>query len=131
MDPRSPRRPTYRVPRHTVDAVGIRPIDLVILDGVETVSGGEGPWVGRLAAQEPGLLLAGRNPVCTDAIATAVMGYDPMAAPGTGPFPGDNHLALAAELGLGTHDPKQIEVVGLPLAEARHPFGWEPRQRNT
>ena len=130
-DPRSPRRATYRVPRHAVDAVGIRPIDLVILDGVETVSGGEGPWVGRLTAQEPGLLLAGRNPVCTDAIATAVMGYDPMAASGTGPFPGDNHLALAAELGLGTHDPKQIEVVGLPLAEARHPFGWEPRQRNT
>jgi uncharacterized protein (DUF362 family) len=119
------------VPRHAVDAVGIRPIDLVILDGVETVSGGEGPWVGRLTAQEPGLLLAGRNPVCTDAIATAVMGYDPMARSGTGPFPGDNHLALAAELGLGTHDPEQIEVVGLSLQEARHPFGWEPRRRNT
>jgi uncharacterized protein (DUF362 family) len=131
VDPKSPRRPTYRVPRHIVDAVGIRPIDLVILDGVETVSGGEGPWLRDLAVQEPGLLLAGRNPVCTDAVATAVMGYDPTAAPGTGPFPGDNHLALAAGLGLGTNDPKQIEVVGLPLNEARHPFGWQPRQRNT
>src|SRR4051794_16859538 len=131
VDPQSPRRPTYRVPRHVVDAGGIRPIDLVILDGIESSSGGEGPWVGGLAVQEPGLLLAGRNPVCTDAIATAVMGYDPMAAPATGPFPGDNHLALAAGLGLGTNDPKQIEVVGLSLGEARHPFGWEPRQRNT
>lgn len=130
-DPDSPRRPTYRVPRHTVDAVGIRPIDLVILDGVETVSDGEGPWVKGLAVQEPGLLLAGRNPVCTDAVATAVMGYDPMAKPGTGPFPDDNHLALAAERGLGTHNPEQIEVLGLSLQEARHPFGWEPSARNT
>jgi len=129
--PGSPRRTSYRVPRHIVDAVGIRPIDLVILDGVETVSGGEGPWLKELAVQEPGLLLAGRNPVCTDAVATAVMGYDPMAAPGTGPFPGDNHLAMAAALGLGTHDPGRIEVLGLSLEQARHPFGWEPRARNT
>jgi uncharacterized protein (DUF362 family) len=130
IDPGSPRRPTYRVPRHIVDAVGIRPIDLVIIDGIETVSGGEGPWLKALVVQEPGLLLAGRNPVCTDAVATAVMGYDPMSAPGTGPFPGDNHLAMAASLGLGTNDPKEIEVVGLALDEARHPFGWEPPKRD-
>ena len=84
------------MPRHTVDSVGIRPIDLTIIDGIETVSGGEGPWIRELALQKPGLLLAGRNPVCTDAIATAVMGYDPMARAATGPFPGDNHLAMAA-----------------------------------
>jgi uncharacterized protein (DUF362 family) len=128
--PKSPRRTSYRVPRHTVDAVGIRPIDLAIIDGIETVSGGEGPWV-PLAAQKPGLLLAGRNPVCTDAIATVVMGYDPMAKAATGPFPGDNHLALAAALGLGTHDPKEIEVRGVALKDALHPFRWEPRERNT
>lgn len=128
--PDSPRTPPYRVPRHIVDAVGIRPIDLVILDAVETMSGGEGPWISGLEAQEPGLLIAGRNPVCTDAVAAAVMGYDPTAAPGTGPFPGDNHLALAAALGLGTNDPSKIEVVGLPLDQARHPFGWEPRERS-
>jgi len=131
LHPDSPRRPSYRVPRHIVDAASIRPIDLVIIDGIETMSGGEGPWIKGLAVQEPGLLLAGRNPVCTDAVATAAMGYDPMAAPGTGPFPGDNHLAMAAALGLGSNDPKAIEVVGLPLKEARHPFGWEPSGRNT
>jgi uncharacterized protein (DUF362 family) len=130
LDPKAPRRPTYRVPRHTVDSLGIRPIDLTIIDGIETCSGGEGPWVRGVALQAPGLFLAGRNPVCTDAIATAVMGYDPMAAAATGPFPGDNHLAMAAALGLGTHDPKQIEVLGLSLQEARHPFGWEPGERN-
>jgi uncharacterized protein (DUF362 family) len=131
LDPTSPRRPTFRVPRHTIDSLGIRPIDLTIIEGIETISGGEGPWVGEIALQTPGLLLAGRNPVCTDAIGTAVMGYDPMAAPATGPFPGDNHLAMGAALGLGTNDPKQIEVLGLPLKEALHPFRWEPRQRNT
>ncbi|WP_165074073.1 DUF362 domain-containing protein [Paludisphaera rhizosphaerae] len=130
LHPDSPRRPSYRVPRHLVDSVGIRPIDLVIIDGVESSSGGEGPWVGEgLKPQEPGLLMVGRNPVCTDSVATTVMGYDPMAAAGTGPFPGDNHLAMAAALGLGTNDVKQIEVVGLPIKEALHPYGWEPRQR--
>jgi uncharacterized protein (DUF362 family) len=130
VDPRSPRRPSYRVPRHTVDAVGIRPIDLAIIDGIETVSGGEGPWC-RLEAKKPGLLLAGRDPLCTDTIATAVMGYDPMAPAATGPFPGDNHLGIAAALGLGTNNPKDIEVVGLPLKEALYPFRWEPSVRNT
>jgi uncharacterized protein (DUF362 family) len=129
LDPKSPRRPPYRVPRNTVDVVGIRPIDLAIIDGIETVSGGEGPWV-ELAAQRPGLLLAGRNPVCTDAVATAVMGYDPLAKSATGPFPGDNHLALAASVGLGTNNPDEIEVVGVPLKEARHPFRWEPKTRD-
>ena len=58
------------------------------------------------------------------------MGYDPLAKAATGPFPGDNHLALAAELGLGTNDPKEIEVVGLSLEDARYPFRWEPAKRN-
>jgi len=129
VDPRSPRKPTYRVPRHTVDAVGIRPIDLAIIDGVETVSDGEGPWL-KLAPQKPDLLLVGRNAVCTDAVATAVMGYDPMAKAATGPFPGDNHLAMAAELGIGTNNVKEIEVVGLSVKEALHPFRWEPSERS-
>jgi len=129
LDATTPRRASYRVPRHTIDSLGIRPIDLAIIDGVETVSGGEGPWA-KLARQTAGVLLAGRNPVCTDAVATAVMGYDPAAKAGTGPFPGDNHLAMAFELGLGTLDLKEIEVVGVPLKEAAHPFRWEPAARN-
>jgi uncharacterized protein (DUF362 family) len=131
VDPKGPRRPSYRVPRHTVDALGIRPIRLTILDGIETNSGGEGPWNSDLGLQSPGLLLMGCNPVCTDAIGTAVMGYDPTAADATGPFVGTNHLALAASLGLGTHDPRRIEVVGLSIKEALHPYRWEPKERNT
>ena len=129
VDPASPRRQTYRVPRVTVDMVGIRPIDLAVIDGIESVSGGEGPWVQGLVLQQPKLLIAGRNAVCVDAIATACMGYAPGAAHGTGVFPGDNHLALAAQLGLGTHRPEEIDVRGLTVAEALHPFGWEPKRR--
>ena len=131
VDPNGPRVPSYRVPRHTVDAIRIRPIDFALIDGIETVSGGEGPWLPELAALQPHLLIAGRNPVCTDAIATVCMGYDPQAASASGPFPGDNHLALAAKRGLGTNDPKRIEVIGLTVAQARHPFKWEPKQRHT
>jgi uncharacterized protein (DUF362 family) len=130
LHPDSPRRTTYRVPRHTVDSIGIRPIDLAVIDGIETVSGGEGPWHQGLKYLKPDLLIAGRNAVCTDAVATAAMGYDPLAPAGTGVFPGDNHLAMAMALGLGTADPKQIEVLGLPLKQAVHPFGWEPARRH-
>jgi hypothetical protein len=42
----------------------------------------------------------------------------------------DGIETLAAALGLGTNDPSAIDVVGLPLKEARHPFRWEPRERN-
>jgi uncharacterized protein (DUF362 family) len=118
----TPRVPEWRVPRVTVDMIGIRPIDLAIIEGVETISGGEGPWVPSLKALQPGLLIAGRNAVCTDAVATAVMGHDPLARSGAKPFPGDNHLQLAAAVGIGTNDPARIEVRGVSVKEARFPF---------
>jgi uncharacterized protein (DUF362 family) len=123
LRPRSPRVAEWRVPHVIADLAGLRPIDLAIIDGVESVKGGEGPWIDTLARTSPGLLLAGRNPVCTDAVAMAVMGYDPQATPGTRPFPGQNHLALAAARGLGTHDLKRIEVRGMTVAAANHPYG--------
>ena len=130
LHPNSPRVTSYRVPRHTVDALGIRPIDLAIIDGVESNTGGEGPWIQGVKPIRANVILAGRNPVCTDAVAMDVMGYDPLAKSATGPFPGDNHLKMAMDLGLGMADPRHIEVRGLTLAEARHPFLWEPSERN-
>jgi uncharacterized protein (DUF362 family) len=127
--PQASRNSSDRVPRNIVDLVGVRPIDLCIIDGIETISGGEGPWY-DVAPVQPGLLVAGLNPVCTDAVATAVMGYDPRAASGTGPFPGDNHLELAAAVGLGTNNLDEIEIVGTPLNDAVFPFQWEPQQRH-
>jgi hypothetical protein len=53
-------------------------------------------------------------------VATALMGFDPMADRGTPPFEScDSTLRLAEEFGLGTRDLRRIEVRGLALAEAR------------
>jgi uncharacterized protein (DUF362 family) len=116
--------PGYRVPRAVVDIVRARPIDLAIIDGIVSMHGGEGAWNStRVGITAPGLLIAGRNCVCTDAVATAVMGYNPDAAGGAKPFyNGDNHLKLAAEAGLGSHRLSEIEVRGLDIAAARYDF---------
>jgi len=112
----------YRVPRATADVVGARPIDLSVIEAVETVSGGEGPWIKGLKHVQPHLLIVGTNPVCTDAVAAAVMGYNPAADAYEYPFQGENHLALLARLGVGANDPAKIQVLGLPFDQARFPF---------
>jgi uncharacterized protein (DUF362 family) len=71
----------------------------------------------------PGLLVAGLNPVTTDAVTMALMGFDPMAERGTAPFENsDSFLSFAEELGLGTRDLNQIEVRGASIEEARFDF---------
>jgi len=123
LDPASRREPGFRVPRIVADLVSARPVDLAILDGIETVTGGEGPWIEGLRLVKPGLLIAGLNPVSTDAVAAAAMGYDPRAPRGVPPFRTcDNTLLLAEAHGVGSADLKRIEVRGLSLAEARFPF---------
>ncbi len=124
LDAHSPRDPGYRVPRVTVDLVAARPIHLSIIDGIETVAGGEGPWVRNMRTVSPGLLIAGTNCVTTDAVCTALMGFDPMSDRGTAPFENcDNTLKLAEEWGIGTRDLRRIEVLGLPSRKARSNFG--------
>jgi uncharacterized protein (DUF362 family) len=108
----------WRVPRTVADCVGARPVHLAVVDAVEAMSGGEGAWSGGLALVEPKLLIVGLNPVCTDAVSTAVMGYDPQAGHGKFPFPGESHLRLLAEAGVGTLDLKRIEVRGVPIEKA-------------
>jgi uncharacterized protein (DUF362 family) len=120
--------PTWRVPRITVDVCAARPIHLAIIDGITSMSGGEGPWCGtaaELKLTSPGVLIVGLNPVSTDAVGTAVMGYkDPRALRGTKPFAiCDNHLLLAEQAGLGVAALDQIDVRGLALEKARYPYG--------
>jgi uncharacterized protein (DUF362 family) len=122
-NPSSPRDPGYRVPRVTVDLVAARPIHLAIIDGISTAAGGEGPWVKHCRPVHAGVLVAGTNCVTTDAVATALMGFDPMAERGTAPFEkSDSTLQLAEQIGLGTRDLKRIEVLGVPIAQARMNF---------
>jgi uncharacterized protein (DUF362 family) len=123
IDPASSREPGYRMPRITVDVCGARPIDLAIIDGIESLAGGEGPWIKRIRLVQPGVLIAGTNAVCTDTVATAVMGYNPRAGRGALPFRGcDNTLLLAEAKGLGSADLKRIEVRGTSIAEALYRY---------
>ncbi len=122
IDHGQPAKPFVRVPRITADIYGARPADLCIVDGIRTIRGGEGHWNRGIGLIEPRVLIAGRNGVCTDAVGTAVMGFDPRAASGQPPFQGDNHLSLLASVGVGTNDLRRIEVAGVPVEEARCPF---------
>ncbi len=118
--------PGFRVPRITADLVASRPIHLAVIDGVYTMTGGELPnqernWIHRPI--HPGLLIAGLNCVSTDAVATAIMGFDPKADRGTPPFEKcDSTLHLAEQLGVGSCDLNRIEVAGTPIAKARYRF---------
>ena len=122
LDPGSPRNWPYRVPRIVAELWSVRPADLCLIDGIETNRGGEGPWNEGVAPIQPHLLLAGRNGVCTDAIGTMCMGFSPTAGHTQKPFKGANHFTLLAERGYGTNRVSEIEVRGLPLEQAVHPF---------
>jgi uncharacterized protein (DUF362 family) len=66
----------------------------------------------------PGVLIAGTNCVATDAVAMAVMGYDPMADKGTAPFANaDNMLHIGESLGVGVRDMGRNEVLGVPVSQ--------------
>jgi len=113
----------YRVSRIVADLAAVRPIDLAIIDGVESMAGGEGPWIRGVRAVKPGVLIAGLNPECTDAVATAVMGYNPRATRGTKPFPhADNTMLLAEAVGVGSTDLKRIEVRGASIEQALYRY---------
>jgi uncharacterized protein (DUF362 family) len=115
--------PGTRVPLITAELAAARPIHLAVIDGIETVAGGEGPWVKGLRMVQPGVLIAGLNPVSTDAVAAAVIGYDPRAQRGRAPFRHCENTLLAAEsLGLGTADLGNIDVRGSSIAAARYSF---------
>jgi uncharacterized protein (DUF362 family) len=127
LDKTTPREPGYRIPRIVADLVGARPVHLSIVDGIETIRGGEGAWNPGVQLIKPGLLLVGKNAVCVDAVCTAVMGYDPLADRGTKPFlRGDNVIKLAQAAGIGSADLKRIEVAGLSIQEALCDFGPGP-----
>lgn len=123
----SARSPFVRVPKIVTDICAARPIDIAIIDGISAMTVGEGPWCGQageIKLTTPGVLIVGLNPVSTDAVATAVMGYDPRAPRMTKPFDnGENHILLAEQAGLGVADLAQIDVRGMTIDKARYPYG--------
>jgi uncharacterized protein (DUF362 family) len=112
-----------RLPRVILDLFRARPIDLALLDGIKTVEGGEGPWIECFNPVQPGVMLVGKEPLALDAVAAAVMGFDPTADYPDAPFlRGENHLNLAYGLGLGTNRLEEIGVVGPAIDEVRQSF---------
>jgi uncharacterized protein (DUF362 family) len=112
-----------RLPRVILDLFRARPIDLALIDGIKTVEGGEGPWIGCFNPVQPGVLIAGKEAVAADAVAAAVMGFDPSADYPDAPFlRGENHLNLAYGLGLGTNRLGEIGVVGAAIDDVRQAF---------
>jgi uncharacterized protein (DUF362 family) len=124
--------PGTRLPGHRLSGVILDlhrafPLALALIDGVLSAEGGEVPR-GSFRPLQPGVLLAGMDPVAVDAVAAAVMGFDPLAEPPQPPFlRSPNYLTMARQAGLGTNDTAEIEVAGLPVDQVQVPFepAWE------
>jgi uncharacterized protein (DUF362 family) len=111
-----------RIAKVVIDLLLARPIQLSLIDGIKTVDGGEGPWQ-KLSPQEANILIAGKNPLATDTVGTAIMGFDPTADyPDTPFFQTYNHLNLAAGIGIGTNRLEDITVTGVPIEAVRRQF---------
>jgi uncharacterized protein (DUF362 family) len=113
-----------RLPRAVVDLNRARPIDLALVDGIATMDGGENSYVqDDTHLQASQVLIAGKNAVATDAVATAMMGFDPAADYPNRPFlRAENHLNIAHGLGLGTNRLADISIRGVPIEEVRQKF---------
>lgn len=128
VDQATPREFGYRVPRVIADIVRARPVNLAIIDGIETQTTAEVAALEpgdkrQIRLVKPGILVVGWNPVCTDAVAAAAIGFDPMADRGKAPFENcDSMLKVAEEAGIGTRDLSKIEMVGAALREVGFPF---------
>ena len=119
-----------RVPCTIADLCAARPVDLAIIDGISAMTGGENLYSSgpKTRIVRPGVLIGGRNPVAVDAVGTSVMGFDPRAVRSGAFARCDNHLLLAEQKGLGTADLRRIDVRGLTLDDARHPYVIVNRQ---
>ena len=92
-----------------VDLFGLRPADYAIAGGSWGLEG-EGA---RAAAIRHNILIAGTKAAAVDAVAAAVMGFDPARLP---------FLALAEKRGFGGRDIDATWTRGNEIEEARRPF---------
>jgi len=102
------------------DYYGLRPADFAVMDGLQGLQHGPNPiWDSSgtytIAASKMNmrLIMAGRNPVALDTIASLVMKCDPTKVP---------HLTKLEADGLGTTDASSITVVGKQVSEVAKPF---------
>lgn len=92
----------------------LHPAVFTVMDG--TVAGdGAGPRT--MVPRVTNLLLAAADSVAIDAIASRLMGFDPLSIP---------FLRMAHERGLGVADPRDIELVGDDVSKEN--FGFQTRR---
>ena len=80
---------------------------------VDGLVGMEGLWEYPDDCVRVGVIGASRDPVALDSVFARVMGVEAGEV---------MHLQYCQNRGLGIADPERIEVIGVPIAEARHPF---------
>jgi hypothetical protein len=109
-----------RLPRILADLTKMFKPEICLIDGIVGCNYQE--WGGMGDPVSPGVLIVGDNPVATDAVGARFMGVNPEALRGTPPFlHADNHIRLAAELGLGLAAKADIDLIGQMPAQ-RKPF---------
>jgi len=92
------------------DIARARPTALVVVDGLVGMEG-EGPIDGTSVPMN--IILAGRDMVAVDTVATMIMGFDPQRVP---------HIQLAAQQGVGVTNPDNIVIKGTSLAQVKREF---------
>jgi hypothetical protein len=92
------------------DILKIIKTDLTIIDGIIAMEG-YGPHAGT--AKRMDVIVASRDVVAADAVATAIMGIDPLEPPST---------QVATCEGLGKGNLSEIEVVGTSIEEFKQHF---------
>ncbi|HLZ10454.1 MAG TPA: DUF362 domain-containing protein, partial [Chloroflexota bacterium] len=117
----------FRLMRVIVDtATTLRP-DLAVVDGLIASNFGMDH-----EPVEMNVLLAGHDPVATDAVGAAVMGFDPHAEFPVEPFlVSENHLRLAARAGVGVLDLPGTEVRGVAIGDVARQFSIETEEKVT
>jgi uncharacterized protein (DUF362 family) len=94
----------------------VRP-DFTLIEGLYAFNHGHYAPAGlqERCVEKLGALVAGEDTLAADAVGTRIMGLDPREV---------EHLALAAEDGLGEIDPDRIEVIG-DMAPFLRRYTWE------
>lgn len=93
-----------------IDLCGfIRP-DLVVIDGT---NGGEGLGPGECTPVQMDLVIAGANPLATDLVGAAVMGFS---------LTDIKFLKYAVAAGMGPKNLDEVTVLGEPIAAVARPF---------
>lgn len=94
---------------------GVADLTTVVCPRLNIVEGiiGSDIWDMDNGLKGLGVIIAGDNPLSTDAVVARIMDYDPVEI---------EHLKLAHELGVGEIDASKIQVLGATIDEVRTPF---------